>query len=242
MMKQLGVLLVAIAAFGCSVARASADEYSPPPYLLCFNTIASVETVIEHSREPAVSAQLSFGAPVTFSANATIPVTFVLATNADMTPPYLDEATVTPGPNGVASFNSSKATSAIGGVWWTVSFSSSSIPECAGQSPRTFTMASNAFTVVGPPPEPVVPPPSVAAPQAPSKVVTCVVPDLRGLDLPKARELLSRHSCKLGRVGHESRLRTKGMVVVKQALPAGSRQRDGAPVDVTLGAPRRHRR
>jgi hypothetical protein len=68
----------------------------------------------------------------------------------------------------------------------------------------------------------------------------CVVPELRGDPLAKARDALRKAHCSLGKVSkgkHHGRL-----VVRSQSIPAGRRQPHGTKVDVTLAAaPRRVR-
>ena len=70
----------------------------------------------------------------------------------------------------------------------------------------------------------------------------CLVPSLKGDTLKAARRALSRAHCKLGRVTEPHSRRTT-LVVTTQALRAGDRLADHAPVSIKLGKrERRHRR
>jgi hypothetical protein len=67
----------------------------------------------------------------------------------------------------------------------------------------------------------------------PSQPRRCVVPDLKGDSLERARHALRRAHCALGKVSkgkHHGRL-----VVHSQSIPAGRREPHGTRVDVTLG-------
>jgi IPT/TIG domain/PASTA domain len=78
----------------------------------------------------------------------------------------------------------------------------------------------------------------------PPVVVGCVVPNLKGKTLKKARVALKKAHCRLGKVSPKGnrKLRRRGRVV-KQSPKAGVSRSAGAKVNVKLGAKRqRHRR
>jgi hypothetical protein len=63
------------------------------------------------------------------------------------------EQSSTSGP--MYSFTSTKATARAGNVYWTASFSTAELPECAGQAPQTLTTRVRTLTVVPVPPVPL---------------------------------------------------------------------------------------
>ncbi|NLT07875.1 MAG: S8 family serine peptidase, partial [Solirubrobacterales bacterium] len=86
----------------------------------------------------------------------------------------------------------------------------------------------------GPPPPPPPPPP-------PARKVICKVPNLAGKPLRKAKRLLKRADCRVGKVVKQPR-RAKGRLVVKATRPkAGARRREGARVRIVLTTAKRYR-
>ena len=63
----------------------------------------------------------------------------------------------------------------------------------------------------------------------------CVVPRLKRKTLARARRLLQRHHCRLGKVRRPKASGHLHLVVVAQSPKAGSRRRAKARVSLTLG-------
>ncbi len=91
-------------------------------------------------------------------------------------------------------------------------------------------------TLQAPPAEQL--PPAARAPVATPAVVHCIVPALRGHSLAWTRRALAHAHCSLGRVRPAAATRGS-LVVVRQDVRRGTSLRDGAPVGVALGHPRR---
>jgi hypothetical protein len=77
------------------------------------------------------------------------------------------------------------------------------------------------------------PAPAATAPVV-AKPVRCVVPKLRGKTLPKAKRLLKRAHCRLGKVTRVESKRVKAGRVIKTRLKAGTRHRAGTRIRVTV--------
>jgi hypothetical protein len=77
------------------------------------------------------------------------------------------------------------------------------------------------------------------APPTPPAAVRCVVPNVRGRTLAKARGLLVGGHCRLGRVGHAFSRRVRRGRVVSQARHPGVRLARGAKVDLVVSRGRR---
>jgi hypothetical protein len=76
------------------------------------------------------------------------------------------------------------------------------------------------------------------APAQSTSSKSCVVPQLRGLTVSKARAALKRRGCALGRVKRTRGARGGSGVVVKQEFKAGTRLPRGRPIDITVGSRR----
>jgi beta-lactam-binding protein with PASTA domain len=69
----------------------------------------------------------------------------------------------------------------------------------------------------------------------PAAPVRCVVPNVIGLTVGKARSKLARAHCRLGRVTHRaSSARKKGKVLAQTPVPR-KKLRAGAKINVTVG-------
>jgi len=230
-----------IASFGgAGAAAARAYTIGPPsPELICTLGKEAATKAIEYGRQPANGAQVPFGTPVTFSAGISLPVTFTVAANPALMPPLLAGQTVEPNSEHVVSFTSAAAAASSGPVYWLISFSTSSLPECAELPPETVTLATRSLTVLSAPGPTVTATPELAPQPAPTPTSHCAVPRLRGMTLARARSALVRDGCRLG---HISRPRHPGphtLLVTVQSLAAGSKRPAGTAVGVTLVAPHR---
>jgi hypothetical protein len=172
--------LLALGALGWLVMgwlASPAQGYVPsPPYLNCYNDSQGVLGGLEASLAPANGASVQAGAPVTFSGNASTPVTFAVASSpALLSNPDIDGGPGSavpissgPSPTYTYMFTSTKATATPGTVYWDASFSSANLVECAGQPPNIYTTPARALTVlpapVSPPPTPPTPPPPAEPP------------------------------------------------------------------------------
>jgi subtilisin family serine protease len=99
-----------------------------------------------------------------------------------------------------------------------------------------------------PPPPPAAPPPPPAAPpppppSLPAQIGTpparCVVPNVKGKTVVRARGLLSRRRCRLGRVGRAYSRRVKKSKIVSQSRRPGVRLARGTRVNVVVSRGRR---
>jgi hypothetical protein len=150
--------LVALAALSC-VAVGSvgpAQGYVPtPPYLTCFNNGQAELALLENSLSPAVNTVVQVGAPVTFSGNSRVPVTFAVASSsALLSGPDIDSVlgTLQQGTSSYA-FTSTTATTTPGVlVYWDASFSDATLNGCEGLTPTTYKTSVRTFTVVSSPP------------------------------------------------------------------------------------------
>ena len=216
--------VVAVAAPGV----ASAYTPEPLPWANCSGAEAAAATGLEAHRLPADGAQAAAGAPLTFSATSgvnEIPLTFTIGSTPTLTGPPLDSALVTADATGYAAFTSAAAGATPGTIYWTVSYSTTALPSCAGLEPRTVTLPVRSLDVLAPAPL-----------TGPGSVRRCTVPRLRGTSLARARALLRRAGCRLGSVTR--RHGGTGTPIVRSQTPrAGAERRAGASVDVTL-APR----
>jgi hypothetical protein len=71
--------------------------------------------------------------------------------------------------------------------------------------------------------------------EAPSAETVCVVPDIRGDSVSRARSVLRKRHCELGRVTR-SRVSEHGvLVVVRQEFRSGAKRPTGTRVRVTIG-------
>lgn len=67
-------------------------------------------------------------------------------------------------------------------------------------------------------------------------VHSCVVPSLKGESLNKARNVLRKHHCQLGKVLKLQGHRHGALIVMGQQSPTGKRLPGGARIGVTVGA------
>lgn len=86
----------------------------------------------------------------------------------------------------------------------------------------------------GAPAGPVPQTPMVVEQPTPPALATCVVPKLRGKTLAKAKRLLSKAHCRLGRVARAASNNVKPGRVVRTRFRVGSRHPAGARVRVTV--------
>jgi PASTA domain-containing protein len=103
----------------------------------------------------------------------------------------------------------------------------SSDVEPVGGTPASFTVS-----VIAPPPPPPPPPPA--------RPPSCVVPNVVGFKLPRAKKRVNKSHCRVTSiVFRNSSLRKKGRVLA-QTPKAGRRLRNGAAVRLVVGTGRRH--
>jgi subtilisin family serine protease len=99
-----------------------------------------------------------------------------------------------------------------------------------------------AATPSPPPPPPLTPPPP-PPPASPTPIGTtqarCVVPNVKGKTVARARTLLSRRRCRLGRVGRAYSRRVKKSKILSQSRRPGARLARGARVNVVVSRGRR---
>jgi hypothetical protein len=171
-------LLVAmiLAALGLApMTPPTAMGYVPtPPYANCFSSSQANETALIRSLTPAENATVPVGAPLTFSGTSSAPLTFSVATSPALLSTNPDIASgageVQPasGSSPTYDFTSTAATAKPGTIYWSVSFSDSTLPECAGLTPSTYTTPARALTIApAPESQPAMPevpslPPAVA--------------------------------------------------------------------------------
>jgi hypothetical protein len=77
-------------------------------------------------------------------------------------------------------------------------------------------------------------PAAAPVPVIAAKPLRCIVPKLKGKTLAKAKRLLKRAHCRLGKVSRKASTRVKSGRVIKTHLKPGSRVRAGARVRLTL--------
>jgi subtilisin family serine protease len=90
-----------------------------------------------------------------------------------------------------------------------------------------------------PPPPPVAPLPPPPAPPRVTAPRRCVVPNVKGQTVVRARGLLSRRRCRLGRVGRAYSRRVKKSKIVSQSRRPGVRVARGTRVNVVVSRGRR---
>jgi Glucodextranase, domain B/PASTA domain len=78
------------------------------------------------------------------------------------------------------------------------------------------------------------PAPAATTIAATAKPVRCIVPKLRGKTLAKAKRLLKRAHCRLGKVARKQTSKVKPGRIVSSRFKAGSRHRAGTRVRVTI--------
>ena len=99
--------------------------------------------------------------------------------------------------------------------------------------------AAEVFLTCAPPPPPPPPPPPGPPPPPPEPPpVRCVVPNVRGKLLTRARQAIARAHCRVGRVTRvHSAKRLRGKVVGQSPRPGANRP-GGAKVNLRVGAAR----
>jgi hypothetical protein len=225
----LQAILCAVVAGGVVPCAASAYTPPEPPWANCSGDVAALGTVIEAHRRPANNARAFAGAPLSFSSPTgvdRVPLTFTIARTQPLVPP-LDGGAGTPDSTGSAVFTSSLAGAAPGTVYWSVSFSTSAIPECTGLEAWTVSAPVWSVTVL-PAAQPVG-----GAPRQGTPARRCKVPRLHGASLAQVRRLLRRADCRLGTVTRRSAGGRTG-VVRGQSPRAGSQHPAGTAVNVVL--------
>ena len=123
-------------------------------------------------------------------------------------------------------FTSSLASAAPGVIYWSISYPSSAIAECAAVESSTVTLPVWSVNVLAPASE--------QRPQESGPAPRCSVPRLRGASLGHARTLLRRAGCRLGHVTRRH-VAGRAAVVTSQSPRAGSRRARETAVAVTLG-------
>ena len=126
----------------------------------------------------------------------------------------------------------------LGGFLWGVSCPSTSLCIAVGDGGKVAvgtpgTPETPPPVVVEPAPAPPVQPPVVVGSTVvPAAVVKCVVPKLKGKTLKKAKKLLVKAHCKLGKV---TRSKTQGKKVIRQKPGPGKILPAGSKVAIKLG-------
>jgi peptide/nickel transport system substrate-binding protein len=92
-----------------------------------------------------------------------------------------------------------------------------------------------------PPPPPPAPPPPPPSVRPPAQAVRCVVPNVRGRTVARARRMLSARRCALGRVRRAYSARMGRGKIVSQSRRPGARLRRGTRVNVVVSRGRRRR-
>jgi hypothetical protein len=151
----------------------------PPPYAICSSGAQTDEDVLVNSLTPAENATVPVGTPLTFSGDSSAPLTFAIATSpALLSNPDIDhgagETQPANGSSSTDSFTSITATAKPGTIYWSVSFSDSTLPECAGLTPETYTTPPRALTIAPTPESQAATPeaPSLTAAAAPAPLQT----------------------------------------------------------------------
>jgi hypothetical protein len=256
-----------VIAMGILTAPAQAYEAKISPSLSCLLAAQGDMVVLEYTLSPSNEATVQAGTPVTFSGASRSPVTFAVASSpALLSSPDIDSGSGPAQPAGPSggpptyAFTSIKATATPRTVYWAASFSSAGIPECAGLSATTYTTRARTLTVL-PPPQPSSTQEERKAQEErerreraereaaereraerearEARARECVVPSLLGDSLRKARRVLGRTHCRLGRVSRSHRHAHGSLVVTRQSPRPGSQLAGGARVTVTVGAYRR---
>jgi hypothetical protein len=235
----------AVLPLACAVlVPASARAITPgfPPEVQCDLERGAFESVTHYTKllSPAEGASVEVGAAVTFSVEGGPSGTVQFAVSTSPSPASSLDIDVGPGvrsqPN-VTSFTSTKAAAVPGTIYWAATFTSV-LNDCPNPV-AVFTTPARALTVVAPPPP--APPSQPGPPPVQTRRVRCIVPELEGDSLARARRALQRAHCSLGAIrgsrhGHRLAVRSQG-------IGAGRKLASGAPVAVTL-APvktRKHR-
>jgi len=147
-----------------AVTAVSAHAYTAAPeeWVFCRSEAIAARAVVENYLRPANGSTVVAGTPITFSSDSSQPLSFAIASSeALLSTPNVDSGPGSPGPPSPSagagqlySFTSTKATATAGTVYWRASFSTATIPHCAGEA-RTETTAVRTLTVLPPSPSEV---------------------------------------------------------------------------------------
>jgi hypothetical protein len=153
-MERLLQRLLALCAAGSGLAmwggpHAHAYTIGPPsPALICLVATHANLVALEQSLRPVGGSTVPANSPVTFSGFSSSPLSFAVASSpAQLANPDLDSGPGTAQAGESYTFTSTKATAKAGTVYWTASFSTSGVRECAGQAPQTETTRVQTLTV-----------------------------------------------------------------------------------------------
>ncbi len=148
----------------------SAQGYTAPgpsPSSICVSESYANLTGLEAGLAPSDGTSVQAGTAVTFSGSSGSPVTFAVASSsASLSSPDIDSGSGSAQPNPISgpplyTFPSTKATAIPRTTYWDASFSSAGLPECASQSPTTYTTKAHTLTVL---PTPTSSPPTPLPP------------------------------------------------------------------------------
>jgi uncharacterized repeat protein (TIGR01451 family) len=135
--------------------------------------------------------------------------------------------------NGAAAITILGTATAAGTATNTAAIATTDVDPSSGNNRAQGTTAIGAAPAAPPPP----PPPAQPPPPRPPRAATCRVPNVRGRTVARARTLIRRAGCRVGRV---SRRRTAAAAatgrVIGQSPRAGARVRRGTRVNIVLGA------
>jgi hypothetical protein len=153
----LGVCAAVVlsAAVGCTAAVAYTAE--TPPWVACTLESSARQRLLESAIAPADAAEVKQGTPLVLTARSDVPLTFAVASTAALlSAPDLDTGAGTPSAQPgyelpTYTFTSTNATQAPRVLYWQVSFSTSSLPVCAGVSPTIEYTAARRVTVLAAP-------------------------------------------------------------------------------------------
>jgi hypothetical protein len=156
-----------------SVDPAQGYTATPSPAITCALASEGRLHALERTLAPSEGTTVTAGTPLTFSGNASAPVTFAVASS----PALLSNPDIDGGPGSAVPvssgssltytymFTSTKATATPGTVYWDAYFSNANLAECAGQPPRIYTTPARTLTVL---PAPVSPPTTPPMPPLPT--------------------------------------------------------------------------
>jgi bacillolysin len=90
-----------------------------------------------------------------------------------------------------------------------------------------------------PPPAPPAPPPPPPSPQPPATQARCIVPNVKGKTVARARALLAARRCALGRIRRAFSGRVRRGTIISQSRTPGARLPRGTRVNVVVSRGRR---
>jgi hypothetical protein len=175
--RYIALGLVAVAA-AMPVGQAQARTPTLGEWLICAGEATAVEGVLNANLSPASGATVQAGTPVTLSGASAAPLAFAVASSTELLA-HPDIAggpgTAQPGASSPATDTYTfTATAAAGNtprtIYWSASFSSTSLASCAGQEAHTFSSAVHTLSVLPAPATPTQPAPSPSQ-QAPAPPV-----------------------------------------------------------------------